>query len=463
MKITVLGAGRCVTGSKYLLEWKDFRVMVDCGLFQGPAEYRQLNWKKLPHPPHDIDAVVLTHAHIDHSGYLPRLCRQGFEGPDLLHTTDPGPARRAPPRCRPHQRGRGAVRQQERAIQNTNPHCRCFEWRTRVPHSSSSSRRPSTTGTRLHPGIRFRYHRQGHILGAAAVELETKVAGGKKKTIFFSGDVGRYGIPILHEPQPYPGSDVLFVESTYGNRFHGDEDPRVVLGEEVRAGIDRGGIIIIPAFAIDRTQEILYLLHELMVDGDLPQIPIFLDSPMGIEATTLYTRYVTEHDAEMQHFFANQENPIFPPTLQVTPSSAESRKLNSMKGPAIIISASGMATGGRILHHLKLRLPDKKNTVIFTGYQAQGTKGRRLMDGDEEVKIHGEWIPVKAHISRVSGLSAHADAGELLLWLGRREREPEKVVLIHGEYDAQQAFAERLKEEFDWDPVIPELGDSLTI
>jgi metallo-beta-lactamase family protein len=158
-----------------------------------------------------------------------------------------------------------------------------------------------------------------------------------------------------------------------------------VLGEEVRAGIDRGGIIIIPAFAIDRTQEILYLLHELMVDGDLPQIPIFLDSPMGIEATTLYTRYIAEHDTEMQHFFANQENPIFPPSLQVTPSSAESRKLNSMNGPAIIISASGMATGGRILHHLKLRLPDEKNTVIFTGYQAQGTKGRRLMDGDEEV------------------------------------------------------------------------------
>ena len=210
-------------------------------------------------------------------------------------------------------------------------------------------------------------------------------------------------------------------------------------------------------------QEILYLLHELMVDGDLPQIPVFLDSPMGIEATTLYTRYVSEHDTEMQHFFANHVNPIFPPTLQVTPSSSESRKLNSMRGPAIIISASGMATGGRILHHLKLRLPHDQNSVIFTGYQAFGTKGRRLIDGDEEVKIHGEWIPVKAHISRVSGLSAHADAGELLLWLGRRERDPERVVLIHGEYDAQQALAERLKEEFDWDCEIPELGDTITL
>ncbi len=256
---------------------------------------------------------------------------------------------------------------------------------------------------------------------------------------------------------------MLFVESTYGDRLHEDVDPRNVLGDEVRAGIRRGGIIIIPAFAIDRTQEILYLLHELMVDGDLPQIPIFLDSPMGIEATSLYTRYVNEHDAEMRQFFIDQENPIFPPNLQVTPKSSDSRKLNSMKGPAIIISASGMATGGRILHHLKLRLPDEKNTVLFTGYQAVGTKGRRLVEGEKEVKIHGEWIPVKAHIARITGLSAHADAGELLVWLGRREREPEKVVLIHGEYEAQQAFAERLQEEFGWKPEIPELGDTIQV
>jgi metallo-beta-lactamase family protein len=313
----------------------------------------------------------------------------------------------------------------------------------------------------IHPGIRFRYHRQGHILGAAAVELETKVSGGKKKTVFFSGDVGRYGVPILREPQAYPGSDMLFLESTYGDRFHGDDDPRTVLGDEIRAGLERGGVIIIPAFAIDRTQEILYMLHELTVDGDLPQIPIYLDSPMGIEATSLYTRYIAEHDTEMRHFFADQENPIFPPNLQVTPSSSESRKLNAMDGPAIIISASGMATGGRILHHLKLRLPNERNTVLFTGYQAEGTKGRRLIDGDEQVKIHGEWVPVKAHVSRVTGLSAHADAGELMVWLGRREREPESVVLIHGEYGAQQALAERLRDEFGWQATIPEIGDTI--
>ncbi len=205
------------------------------------------------------------------------------------------------------------------------------------------------------------------------------------------------------------------------------------------------------------------MLHELVVDGDLPEIPIYLDSPMGIEATALYSRSLAEHDVEMRQFFADQVNPIFTSNVTVTPTSAESRKLNDLKGPAIIISASGMATGGRILHHLKLRLPHRQNTVIFVGYQAQGTKGRRLVEGEPEVKIHGEWIPVNAHVTQISGLSAHADAGELMVWLSRREREPEKVVLIHGEYEAQQALSARLTEEFGWHPVIPEMGDCLNI
>ncbi len=462
MKLTVLGAGRCVTGSKYLLEWKRFAAMVDCGLFQGPAENRRRNWKKLPFPPPKIGAVVLTHAHIDHSGWLPRLVRQGFSGPvfctpptrDLLRVLLPDAA---------HIQEEEARYANKEGYSKHEPALPLF--RAADARAALKLLEPVAFDTwqQLHPGIRFRFHRQGHILGAAAVELETKVSGGAKKTVYFSGDVGRYGVPILREPVSYPGSDVLLVESTYGDRLHGDAEPRVQLAETIQAALGRGGVILIPAFAIDRTQELLYMLHELVVDGDLPEIPIYLDSPMGIEATAVYSRALSEHDAEMRQFFADQVNPIFPTNLTVTPSSAESRKLNDLDGPAIIISASGMATGGRILHHLKLRLPEERNTVIFVGYQAEGTKGRRLVEGEPEVKIHGGWIPVKAHVSQISGLSAHADAAELALWLDRREREPEAVYLIHGEYPAQQAMAARLADEFGWQPKIPELGETLTI
>jgi metallo-beta-lactamase family protein len=405
---------------------------------------------------------MLTHAHIDHSGFTPRLCREGFAGP--IYCTPPTKALLGvllPDAA--HIQEEEARYANKKGYSKHKPALPLF----RLADARDALRLlepvPFDTWQELHPGIRFRYRRQGHILGAAAVELETKTSGGRHKTIYFSGDVGRYGIPILHEPEPYPGSDVLFVESTYGDRNHGQGNPRIALGEEINLALKRGGVILIPAFAIDRTQEILYLLHELMVDGDLPEIPIFLDSPMGIEATTVYTRYVAEHDAEMRQFFAEQENPIFPPNLQVTPTSRDSRKLNSHEGPAIIISASGMATGGRILHHLKLRLPDERNTVIFVGYQAQGTKGRRLIEGEEKIKIHGEWIPVKAHVSKITGLSAHADVGELAVWLSRREREPDQVVLVHGEYEAQKAFAERLSEEFGWQPSIPDLGDTISL
>jgi len=449
LDITILGAGRCVTGSKYLLRWKKYAAMVDCGLFQGPTELRRRNWRPLPYPAHRIDAVVLTHAHIDHSGFLPRLVRQGFNGP--VYCTKPTKALLGvllPDAA--------SIQEEEARFANKMGYSK---HRPALPLFRAADARAALrllrpvgfdTWHQLHPGIAFRFHRP-------------KVAGGDRRTVYFSGDVGRYGVPILREPESYPGSDVLFVESTYGNRMHPAGDPRTALANEISASIDRGGVTLIPAFAIDRTQELLYMLHELMIDGDLPSIPIWLDSPMGIEATTLYTRSIAEHDVEMRQFFSEQVNPIFPPNLQVTPSPRDSRKLNELGGPAIIISASGMATGGRILHHLKLRLPEPTNSVIFVGYQAGGTRGRRLVEGEHEVKIHGQWVPVKAHISQVSGLSAHADVEELVLWLSRRQRDPGEVFLIHGEYDVQQELAARLEREFGWRPRIPELGDEIRI
>ncbi|MCD4749242.1 MAG: MBL fold metallo-hydrolase [Thermoanaerobaculales bacterium] len=460
MRITILGAGRCVTGSKFLLQWKKFNTLIDCGLFQGRKKLRLRNWSPFPHPADDINAMVLTHAHIDHTGYLPRLVRQGFNGPiyctpptrNLLRVLLPDSA---------HIQEEEARYANKKGFSKHSPALPLYRQADARAALKLLEPVPFGEDVELHPGIRFRFHRQGHILGAAAIELETKVSGGERKSLYFSGDVGRHGVPILRDPEPYPGSDVLFLESTYGNRLHQPEDPRVQLIKEISKGFKRGGVILIPAFAVDRTQELLYMLHGLMADGDLPTLPLFLDSPMAIEATALYTRCISEHDPEMQHFFSEQINPIFPPNLEVSPTSRDSRRLNDIRGPAIIISASGMASGGRVLHHLKLRLPDRRNTVLFVGYQANGTRGRRLIEGEPEVKIHGQMIPVKAHIAQISGLSAHADAEELLMWLSRRDRDPEKVVLVHGEFPAQEALAERLKNELGWDCVIPEIGDTL--
>ncbi len=462
MKLTVLGAGHCVTGSKYLLEWKHFSALVDCGLFQGPAENRRRNWRPLPFPAHALDAVVLTHAHIDHSGYLPRVVRQGFSGPAYCTPPTQALLRVLLPDAA-HLQEEEARYANKEGYSKHRPALPLF----RMADAKAALRLlepvPFGQWVELHPGVRFRYHRQGHILGAAAVELETKVSGGGKKRIYFSGDVGRYGVPILKEPVAYPGSDMVLVETTYGDRLHSPTDPHVELAEEVQRTVEKRGVVLIPAFAVDRTQEILYLLNDLMEDGEIPAVPIFLDSPMAIEATTLYTRFTSEHDVEMRELFSEQINPIFPPNLTATPSTRDSKKLNSLKGPAIIISASGMCTGGRILHHLKLRLPDPTTTVLFVGYQAAGTKGRRLVDGEEKIKIHGQWIPVKARIAQMSCLSAHADREELMLWLSRREKEPETVLLVHGEPPAQEAFGERLKEAFGWDPLIPAIGDSVSL
>ncbi len=462
MKITVLGAGRCVTGSKYLLEWPQFRVLVDCGLFQGGGQ-RPLNWRPLPVPGHAVDAVIVTHAHIDHSGYLPRLSRQGFTGP--VYCTKPTRALLGvllPDAA--HLQEEEARYANKEGYSRHRPALPLF----RVADARTALRllRPAPFGAwvDLHAGIRFRFHRQGHILGAAAVELETKVAGGGRKRVYFSGDVGRFGVPILRQPEFYPGSDLLFVETTYGDRLHEQSDPREGLAAAVSEAVDRGGVILIPAFAVDRTQELLYLLHELMVEEDVPpKLPIWLDSPMGIEATMLYSRFPAEHDAEMRQFLSEHTNPILPPSLQVTPTPADSRRLNDLRGTGLIISASGMATGGRIMHHLKLRLPDPATTVLFAGYQAEGTLGRQLVEGTDEVEIHGQPVPVRAHVAQLSGLSAHADAEELTLWLARREQDPERVLLVHGEYSAQQAFAARLERSLGWSSEIPEIGDTVVV
>ncbi|MEP0772825.1 MAG: MBL fold metallo-hydrolase [Acidobacteriota bacterium] len=460
--LTFLGAAGTVTGSRYLFEAHGRRILIDTGLFQGRKELRRRNWERLPADPATLDAVILTHAHVDHAGYLPRLVRDGFRGP----TVATAPTRRLLQVVLPD-----AARLQEEEARFANkvgsskhsPALPLFDVRDAHAAVDTVEGKPFGQPFTLFPGFEVTFRRQGHILGAAAVELAVKVAGGERITVFFSGDVGRYDVPVLRPPEDYPGSTYLVVESTYGDRLHDPADPREQLTEIVREVQQDRGVLLIPAFAIDRTQELLYFLRELITDGAIDPLPIFLDSPMAREATQIYRQCLSEHDAEARELLRDGVDPLSPPNLTIIGTTQESKQLNSLRGPAVIISASGMATGGRILHHLRHRLGDPSTTVLFAGYQAEGTRGRRLIDGEKELKIFGEMVPVAARILRLSSLSAHADADELTIWLSRAPAAPRQVFVTHGEPPASQAFAARLAERLGWQCQVPGLEETVEL
>lgn len=460
--LTFLGAAGTVTGSRYLFEAHERRILIDAGLFQGPKELRLRNWAPLPSDPASLDAVILTHAHIDHAGYLPRLVRDGFRGP----TFATAPTRRLLQVVLPD-----AARLQEEEARFANkvgssrhsPALPLFDVADARAALDTLEGRPFGQPFTLFPGFEATYRRQGHILGAASVELSVKVAGGERISVFFSGDVGRYDVPVLLPPENYPGSTYLVVESTYGDRLHDPTDPREQLADIVRDVQRNRGVLLIPAFAIDRTQELLYFLRELVTDGIIAPLPVFLDSPMAREATQIYRQCLGEHDIEARELTRGGVDPLSPPNLTVIGTTSESKRLNGIQGPAIIISASGMATGGRILHHLRHRLDDPSTTVLFAGYQAAGTRGRRLVDGEREIKIFGGMVPVKARIMQLTSLSAHADADELTIWLSRAERPPERVFVTHGEPSSSRAFATRLTERLGWHCEVPELEQTVTL
>jgi metallo-beta-lactamase family protein len=462
VSLTFLGATGTVTGSRYLVEAHGTRILIDAGLFQGKKELRLRNWEPFPVPAASLSAVILTHAHIDHTGFLPRLTREGFRGPTLATPPTARLLRVVLP---------DAAHLQEEEARFANkvgssrhaPALPLFTVRDAQEALRTIAPVPFGQTYTLKPGIEFRYHRQGHILGAAAVELRVKVGGGEYMTVYFSGDVGRYDVPILREPEPYPGSTYLVVESTYGNRLHDPGDPRDQLAEAVNEAAARKGVILVPAFAIDRTQELLYFLRELVEDQVIAPLPIFLDSPMAREATVAYRSCALEHDAEMRALVREGVDPLVPPNFQIVGRVDESKRLNALTGPALVISASGMATGGRILHHLKHRLPDPATTVVFAGFQAEGTRGRRLLEGEAEVKIFGEMVPVRAQVRSIPSLSAHADADELTIWASRAATPPTRVFVTHGEPEASQALADRFASRFGWDCVLPTLEETVAL
>jgi metallo-beta-lactamase family protein len=459
-QVTFLGACGTVTGSATLLTWGETRVLVDCGLFQGPEELEARNREDFPFAAESLTAVVLTHAHLDHTGRLPRLVAQGFRGP--IYCSRPG---RALVSLVLQDAGR---LQEEQAA-----------WARRKGYSRHAEPRPLFTsadvsrtldqlqslelggGHELAPGIRLKLWRAGHLLGAASVTLTAPGADGEARTWCFSGDVGRYDAPILRDPETPAGAfEGLVLESTYGDRGHDRASARDAFRQVIEETYGRGGMVLVPAFSLGRSQEVLYYLSGLVEEGVLDPDTVFLDSPMAIAATELYQRATAEHDEEMLELVRQELAPLDADRFHHSRSVSQSRALNDRQEPAVIVAGSGMANGGRIVHHLIRRLPDPRHTVVFVGFQGAGTRGRALLEGAEVVAIHGQEVAVRAQVRYLPMLSAHADRDELLRWAGGLEAPPRRVFLNHGEDPARKALAAGLAGIEGWPrPRLPSVGD----
>ncbi|MEZ5960586.1 MAG: MBL fold metallo-hydrolase [Hyphomonadaceae bacterium] len=433
-----LGGAGTVTGSKHLVETSGTRVLVDCGLFQGLKHLRERNWAPLAVAPQSIDAVVLTHAHLDHSGYLPKLVRDGFRG--VAHCTAATMAL-----CDILLKDSAHIGENDAEYANRkgfSKHTPALPLYTvRDAERAIRRLRPQPFHTEFEVGadVGLTLRRAGHILGAATAEL--KVAG---KTIVFSGDLGRYNAPVMYDPEPIQRADYLIVESTYGDRMHAKTDPMAELGEIVERTVQRGGTVVIPAFAVGRAQTLLYYLWLLKSAGRLGATPVFLDSPMAISATDLLRAYPEDHRLDAKAIEGSCAVATY--TRDVEASKA----ITSNPMPKVVIAGSGMATGGRVVHHLRACVSDPRNTILFAGFQAVGTRGARLLAGEKELKMFGEWIPVRAEIASLPELSAHADADEIMQWLSYFEEAPRRLFIVHGESAASEALRTRVERELKW-------------
>ncbi|MBS1149507.1 MAG: Metallo-beta-lactamase family protein, RNA-specific [Myxococcaceae bacterium] len=448
--ISFYGAAGTVTGSRFLLEHDNKRVLVDCGLFQGLKELRLRNWAPIPFDVKRLDAVVLTHAHIDHTGTLPRLWSAGYRGPVFCTSGTRDLSALMLPDS-------GRLQEEEARYANKERYSK------HAPALPLYSEADAFEALKLFetfaydrpkeivPGIRLRFARAGHILGSAICEFELLST---RQRVVFTGDLGRYAAPILNDPDRIELATTLIAESTYGDRTHGDVPPMEALAKAVNETAARGGVMVIPAFAIGRTQEILYHLRNLEEAERIPILPVFVDSPMACDATPIYLSHLEDHDLDMRAIRERGDTPLATLQTHFTRSVDQSKQVNAYKKPAIIISASGMATGGRILHHLKRRLTDPKNTILFVGYQSVGTRGRRMLDGEKEIKIHGQMVPVLAQLVQVSGFSAHADWVETLRWMDGFTSPPKQTLLVHGEDKALEALKARVEAK-GWKVAIP--------
>ena len=455
--LTFLGAARTVTGSKYLLEHGGSRILFDCGLFQGLKDLRQRNWDPFPMPPESISAIVLTHAHLDHVGYLPRLVAQGYRGRIFCTGGTADLCRLVLP---------DSARIQEEDARQANKHGNSKHHPALPLYLEADAHRTLTQlqplgydrDIEVAPGVTVRFSPAGHLLGSAFVLAQ--LAGGKR--VLFGGDLGRYGRPVLPDPADAVEADLVLVESTYGDRDHAPDDSGELLAETVRDTATRGGKLIIPAFAIGRVEELLYWLRRLETERRIPVLPVYVDSPMATEALRFYTARVAELDPDLRP--TQKGVSTFGSTrFQTVSSPRESKALTASTKSAIVISSSGMATGGRVLHHMAAALPDPRHTMLFVGFQAAGTRGRQLVDGARTVKIHGRPVPVAARIVKIDSMSAHADRGEILRWLRTLPKQPGRLCLVHGELSPMRALQTLVKEQLSWDAMMPEHGERIEI
>ena len=456
-QLTFLGASRTVTGSKYLLEHDGRRVLFDCGLFQGLKELRQRNWEEFPVAPRELDAVVLTHAHLDHVGYLPRLVSSGYRGRVFCTAGTLDLCRLVLP---------DSGRIQEEDARQANKHGYSKHEPALPLYTEVDAQRALTQlqplgfhrAIDVAPGIAVEFSPAGHLLGSAYVLA--RLDGGP--TILFGGDLGRYSRPILPDPTDAVAADVVLVESTYGDRDHAPDDNGEQLATVIRDTAGRGGKLIIPAFAIGRVEELLYWVRRLERERRIPAMPVFVDSPMAVEALKYYTARVSELDPDMRPT-QKDVSTFATARFQTVASTQQSKQLTANRRSAIVISSSGMATGGRVLHHMAAALPEGRNTILFVGYQAAGTRGRALVDGAKTVKIHGRAIAVGATVARIDSMSAHADRGEIVRWLRTLPSAPRRLCLVHGEPGPMDALKTRVQQELGWDAHTPGHGETVTL
>lgn len=459
--IRFLGAAGTVTGAKFLISTDMAQVMVDCGLFQGLKELRLMNWDSPEFDVSAIDAVILTHAHLDHTGYLPRMVKHGFTGP--VYATPP-----TIELCGILLPDSGHLQEEQAEHANKNgyskhsPALPLYTAAEAVACLKQLRPCPYRQIKEIAPGITIRLVDAGHILGSAILEMWVKDQVGEVKLVF-SGDLGRYGEPLLADPTPIAETDYLVLESTYGDRIHEDGHPNHKLAEMVIKAHETGGCLVIPAFSVGRTQQLLHALHLLERDGQIPIIPVYVDSPMAIDATAIFMAHPEDHRVELRHLEKEGKNPLRLQKLQFIRSPEGSASLDTRNGAMVLISASGMATGGRILHHLDAYLPDPKATILFVGYQAEGTRGRALLEGAKELKLLGQMVPVKARIEQIDGFSAHADRNEILRWLSGFQKPPRTTFLVHGEKRSSESLAEEIKARLGWETAIPALQQEIAL